>query len=97
MYSGPALESVFSQVPLSDSDKEEKEEFSLYVALRHQHYPVLYVRPARVEDSDDLMPIFQQCSERIAQLYGKYPETLAGTAIPVSGYSSLQETTLLLS
>ncbi len=44
----------------------------LYVAHRHEHFPMLHVREARVEDTDDLMPIFMQSSETgVDHQYGK--------------------------
>ena len=43
----------------------------LWVTHRHQHFPVLHIRSAMVEDADDLMPIFQQCSATdVHQQYG---------------------------
>ena len=45
---------------------------NLYVAHRHEHFPMLHVRTARVEDTDDLMPVFTQSSEAgVDQQYGE--------------------------
>lgn len=47
-------------------------ETDLYVAHRHEHFPMLHVRVARVEDTDDLMPIFTQSSEAgVDKQYGE--------------------------
>lgn len=44
----------------------------LYMAHRHEHFPMLHVRTARVEDADDLMPIFTQSStSAVNEQYGK--------------------------
>lgn len=55
----------FTQVqPLADSNGvvEGVPSTHLWVTQRHQHFAVLHVRTAQVEDADDLMPIFEQCS-----------------------------------
>ena len=43
----------------------------MYVAERCEHFPMLHIRPARVEDADDLMPIFTQYSAEVNEEYGK--------------------------
>ena len=44
---------------------------TVYVSHRHLHYPMLHVRPAIVEDNDDLLPILQKSSpESLAEDYG---------------------------
>uniref|UniRef100_G1KE13 L-amino-acid oxidase n=1 Tax=Anolis carolinensis TaxID=28377 RepID=G1KE13_ANOCA len=47
-------------------------EYSLYVAHRHQYRPQLYVRHARVEDHDDLTPIFARHNDTLRETYGEY-------------------------
>lgn len=79
---GPILSGHFSPVPsllLPDGDLVAPTEQptashpQLWVTHRHQHFPVLHVRSAKVEDSDDLMPIFQQCcANEVHQQYGMY-------------------------
>ena len=44
----------------------------LYVAHRYEHFPSLYIRPAIVEDADDLMPIFSHSSSDVKEEYGKH-------------------------
>ena len=68
---GSALATHFTAVPfVSDSGGEVSHE--LYVTHRHQHYPVLHVRSAVVEDADDLTPIFNQCSTNVQEQYGMF-------------------------
>uniref|UniRef100_A0A8C0GND5 Cilia- and flagella-associated protein 61 N-terminal domain-containing protein n=1 Tax=Chelonoidis abingdonii TaxID=106734 RepID=A0A8C0GND5_CHEAB len=47
-------------------------DFTLFVCHRHQHCPQLYIRKARVEDYDDLMPIFMHQNEILRETYGEY-------------------------
>lgn len=44
----------------------------LYVAERCEHFAMLHIRPARVEDADDLMPIFTQYSSECNEEYGTF-------------------------
>ena len=45
----------------------------LYVAHRHEHFPMLHIRPARVEDADDLMAIFIHSStSAVTEQYGEW-------------------------
>ena len=44
----------------------------LYVAYRHEHFPMLHVRPAWLEDADDLMPIVTHSSSpHVKEEYGE--------------------------
>ncbi|XP_042320316.1 cilia- and flagella-associated protein 61 [Sceloporus undulatus] len=47
-------------------------DYSLYVSHRHQYCPQLHVRYARVEDHDDLTPIFARHNDTLQQTYGEY-------------------------
>ncbi|XP_074844491.1 cilia- and flagella-associated protein 61 [Carettochelys insculpta] len=47
-------------------------DFTLFVCHRHQHCPQLHIRKARVEDHDDLMPIFMQQNGILRETYGEY-------------------------
>ena len=66
---GPILSAHFSEVPRpSDGGDGETQ---VWVTYRYQHFPTLHVRCALVEDADDLMPIFQQCSaHQVHKQYG---------------------------
>lgn len=44
----------------------------MYVAERCEHFPMLHIRPAVVEDADDLMPIFSQYSSEMYKEYGEF-------------------------
>ncbi|CAM4540638.1 unnamed protein product [Lepidochelys olivacea] len=68
---GPGLGTFFERmmsVPGSIVDVD----FTLFVCHRHQHCPQLYIRKARVEDHDDLMPIFMHQNEILRETYGEY-------------------------
>ncbi|XP_013928301.1 PREDICTED: cilia- and flagella-associated protein 61 isoform X1 [Thamnophis sirtalis] len=47
-------------------------EYSLHVSHRHHYCPQLYTRCARVEDHDDLTPIFLRHNDTLRQTYGDY-------------------------
>ncbi|XP_060547144.1 cilia- and flagella-associated protein 61 [Pantherophis guttatus] len=47
-------------------------EYSLHVCHRHRYCPQLYIRCARVEDHDDLTPIFSRHNDTLRQTYGDY-------------------------
>lgn len=66
---GPVLSAHFSPVTSLLSGVEETR---LWATQRHQHFPVVHIRSAVVEDADDLMPIFQHCSATdVHQQYGR--------------------------
>jgi hypothetical protein len=65
---GPALNLYFSPVPSLDDQPS-----LLFISHRHQHYPMLHVRLAKVEDNDDLLPIIQHhSSNQLTDQYGDY-------------------------
>lgn len=47
-------------------------DINLFVANRSQYFPQLKVRTARVEDHDDLVPVFAAQSELLTEKYGEY-------------------------
>uniref|UniRef100_A0A8C8Z7A0 Cilia and flagella associated protein 61 n=1 Tax=Prolemur simus TaxID=1328070 RepID=A0A8C8Z7A0_PROSS len=72
MSLGSTLVTVFDQVGnipcLTDS-----EDFAVYVCHRHNHYPQLHIRKARVEDHDNLMPVFTRYDTTVLrETYGEY-------------------------
>ncbi|CAK6447385.1 unnamed protein product [Pipistrellus nathusii] len=71
MSLGSTLITVFDQmgnIPNLTFD----EDFAVHVCYRHSHYPQLHIRKARVEDHDDLMPIFMQHDTILRATYGEY-------------------------
>ncbi|XP_026644285.1 cilia- and flagella-associated protein 61 [Microtus ochrogaster] len=48
------------------------EDFAVHICHRHDHYPQLHIRKARVEDHDDLMPIFMHYDSTLREIYGEY-------------------------
>ncbi|XP_041911065.1 cilia- and flagella-associated protein 61 [Arvicola amphibius] len=48
------------------------EDFAVHICHRHDHYPQLHIRKARVEDHDDLMPIFMHHDNTLREIYGEY-------------------------
>ncbi|KAM4041905.1 cilia- and flagella-associated protein 61 isoform 2-T2 [Anomaloglossus baeobatrachus] len=67
----PALASVFEPVRSVPGSKLT-ERFSVYMCHRHDHCPQLHVRKARVEDHDDLIPIFLRHNDALTATYGEY-------------------------
>ncbi|KAM6280954.1 LOW QUALITY PROTEIN: cilia- and flagella-associated protein 61 [Porphyrio hochstetteri] len=45
--------------------------FTLFACPRHPYHPRLYVRRARLEDYDDLMPIWTRQSETLKEIYNE--------------------------
>ncbi|XP_055977413.1 cilia- and flagella-associated protein 61 [Sorex fumeus] len=48
------------------------EDFSVHICHRHNHYPQLHIRRARVEDHDALMPILMRHDTFLKETYGEY-------------------------
>uniref|UniRef100_A0A8D0MCU8 Cilia and flagella associated protein 61 n=1 Tax=Sus scrofa TaxID=9823 RepID=A0A8D0MCU8_PIG len=71
MSLGSTLITVFNQVGNIPSLAYD-EDFTVHVCHRHSHYPQLYIRKARVEDHDDLMPIFLHHDTVLKETYGEY-------------------------
>ncbi|XP_075719086.1 cilia- and flagella-associated protein 61 isoform X2 [Rhinoderma darwinii] len=66
----PALSSIFE--PVRNIPGSKLTEFSVYVCHRHRHSPQLHIRKARVEDHDDLLPIFLRHNDTLKAIYGEY-------------------------
>ncbi|ELV12996.1 hypothetical protein TREES_T100008128 [Tupaia chinensis] len=71
MSLGSTLITVFDQVGNVPCLTFE-EDFAVHICHRHSHYPQLHVRRARVEDHDDLMPIFLRHDTILKETYGEY-------------------------
>ncbi|NXI34993.1 CFA61 protein, partial [Galbula dea] len=67
----PEMGNVFEKMvpaPGSVADKN----FTLLACPRHWYHPELYVRKARLEDYDDLMPIWKHQCETLKATYSEY-------------------------
>uniref|UniRef100_A0A4X2K6V2 Cilia- and flagella-associated protein 61 N-terminal domain-containing protein n=1 Tax=Vombatus ursinus TaxID=29139 RepID=A0A4X2K6V2_VOMUR len=71
MSLGSTLVTIFEPVGIVPCFSFD-EEFSVHVCHRHHHCPQLYIRQARVEDHDDLMPIFMHHDTSLREIYGEY-------------------------
>uniref|UniRef100_A0A8C0LTH8 Cilia and flagella associated protein 61 n=1 Tax=Canis lupus dingo TaxID=286419 RepID=A0A8C0LTH8_CANLU len=71
MSLGSTLITVFEQVGNIPSLMYD-EDFAVHICHRHRHYPQLHIRNARVEDHDDLMPIFMRHDTLLKETYGEY-------------------------
>ncbi|XP_072167121.1 cilia- and flagella-associated protein 61-like [Diadema setosum] len=71
VFPEPALAQNFSAMEPKNGAKAS-ESFSVFVCHRHDHCPVLFVRKARVEDHDDLTPIFNRQSDMLKTTYGDF-------------------------
>lgn len=60
------LENTFHKAPVRPYGR------SVYLCPRQAFVPTLYVRPARVEDHDDLGPIFSAQSEVVSDRFGEF-------------------------
>ncbi|XP_076786023.1 cilia- and flagella-associated protein 61 isoform X2 [Arvicanthis niloticus] len=68
---GSTLITVFDQVG-NIPCLNYNEDFAVHICHRHDHYPQLHIRKARVEDHDDLMPIFMHYDNTLKEIYGEY-------------------------
>nr|XP_008254561.1 cilia- and flagella-associated protein 61 isoform X1 [Oryctolagus cuniculus]XP_008254562.1 cilia- and flagella-associated protein 61 isoform X1 [Oryctolagus cuniculus] len=71
MSLGSTLSTVFDQVG-NVPCLTYKEDFAVHICHRHNHYPQLHIRKARVEDHDNLMPIFLRHDTILKETYGEY-------------------------
>ncbi|NWR58567.1 CFA61 protein, partial [Bucorvus abyssinicus] len=67
----PDLGSVFEKMVTAPGSAVDTN-FTLLLCTRHWHHPQLYVRKARLEDYDDLMPIWTRQSETLKEAYSEY-------------------------
>jgi len=68
---GSTLTELFKPVSLKESFTG-KLNVELQVCHRHDHCAKLHIRPARVEDHDDLTPIFNRQSDVLTSTYGDF-------------------------
>ncbi|NXG72439.1 CFA61 protein, partial [Baryphthengus martii] len=67
----PGMGSVFEKMVAAPGSAADRN-FMLLVCPRHRHHPQLYVRKARLEDYDDLMPIWTHQNEALKESYSEY-------------------------
>jgi hypothetical protein len=69
------ISSLFTSVPLANMDEGTESSLSagteIYLLPREPLLPTLHMRPARVEDHDDLVPVFEAQSEVVRSSFGK--------------------------
>ncbi|ESO06870.1 hypothetical protein HELRODRAFT_77249 [Helobdella robusta] len=58
--------------PLACNFNTNREKWRGFVAVREQHAKLLHVREARVEDNDDLIPLFNERSSTLRKTFGEY-------------------------
>ncbi|KAM6082825.1 cilia- and flagella-associated protein 61 isoform 2-T2 [Chlamydotis macqueenii] len=67
----PEIEDVFEKMTAAPGSVADAD-FTLFVCPRHWYHPQLYIRKARLEDYDDLMPIWTRQSETLKETYTQY-------------------------
>ncbi|NXL07827.1 CFA61 protein, partial [Mesembrinibis cayennensis] len=68
---GPDMGNVFEKMMTAPGSAVDTN-FTLLVCPRHRYHPQLYVRRARLEDCDDLTPIWTRWSETLKETYSEY-------------------------
>ncbi|XP_078261715.1 cilia- and flagella-associated protein 61 [Rhinoraja longicauda] len=66
----PAIALLFA--PLPQFKKTEGVQFSVNMCYRKDYVPVLHIRNARIEDHDDIAPIFNEMTDTLRTTYGEY-------------------------
>jgi len=69
---GKSTNKIFKPIPANTDDNPSERNHEAYVCHRFAHCPVLYIRSARVEDHDDLMPIFNKHNTELTAKYGDF-------------------------
>ncbi|XP_035176848.1 cilia- and flagella-associated protein 61 isoform X5 [Oxyura jamaicensis] len=67
----PGLETIFEKM-ITAPGSAVGTTFTLLVSPRHRYHPQLHVRKARLEDYNDLMPIWTRQSETLKETYSEY-------------------------
>ncbi|XP_075562847.1 cilia- and flagella-associated protein 61 [Pelecanus crispus] len=67
----PDMGNVFEKMTTAPGSVADAN-FTLFVCPRHWYLPQLYVRKARLEDYDDLLPIWTRQSETLKETYSEY-------------------------
>ncbi|NXQ84020.1 CFA61 protein, partial [Nyctibius grandis] len=67
----PDMGNTFEKMVTAPGSVADRD-FTLFVCPRHRYHPQLYIRKARLEDYDDLMPIWTRQSETLKETYNEY-------------------------
>uniref|UniRef100_A0A663EB95 Cilia and flagella associated protein 61 n=1 Tax=Aquila chrysaetos chrysaetos TaxID=223781 RepID=A0A663EB95_AQUCH len=70
-FTDPDMGNVFEKMMTAPGSVADTN-FTLFVCPRHWYHPQLYVRKARLEDYDDLMPIWTRQSKTLKETYSEY-------------------------
>ncbi|XP_038661884.1 cilia- and flagella-associated protein 61 isoform X1 [Scyliorhinus canicula] len=66
----PAVSVLFA--PMPQFRKVEGVNCSAFICYRKDYVPVLHIRQARIEDHDDVTPIFNEQTDTLRYIYGEY-------------------------
>ncbi|XP_055494965.1 cilia- and flagella-associated protein 61 [Leucoraja erinacea] len=66
----PSIALLFA--PLPQFKKTEGVQYSVNACYRKDYVPVLHIRNARIEDHDDIAPIFNEMTDTLRTTYGEY-------------------------
>uniref|UniRef100_A0A8B9MTB7 Cilia and flagella associated protein 61 n=1 Tax=Accipiter nisus TaxID=211598 RepID=A0A8B9MTB7_9AVES len=70
-FTEPGMGNVFEKMTTAPGSVADTN-FTLFVCPRHWYHPQLYVRKARLEDYDDLVPIWTRHSKTLKETYSEY-------------------------
>ncbi|XP_043552797.1 cilia- and flagella-associated protein 61 [Chiloscyllium plagiosum] len=66
----PAVSVLFA--PMPQFKKVDGVHYSAFICYRKDYVPVLHIRKARIEDHDDVTPIFNKQTDTLRYTYGEY-------------------------
>ncbi|XP_048391580.1 cilia- and flagella-associated protein 61 isoform X2 [Stegostoma tigrinum] len=66
----PAVSVLFA--PMPQFKKVDGVHYSAFICYRKDYVPVLHIRKARIEDHDDVTPIFNEQTDTLRYIYGEY-------------------------
>ncbi|XP_067900509.1 cilia- and flagella-associated protein 61 isoform X2 [Heterodontus francisci] len=65
-----AVSVLFAPMPVFK--KMDGVQYSAFICYRKDYVPVLHIRKARIEDHDDVTPIFNEQTDTLRYIYGEY-------------------------
>ncbi|XP_041062031.1 cilia- and flagella-associated protein 61 [Carcharodon carcharias] len=66
----PAVSVLFA--PMPQYRRVDGVHYSAFICYRKDYVPVLHIRKARIEDHDDVTPIFNEQTDTLRYVYGEY-------------------------